>query len=249
MPRWGYLHCLGVFLGTLLIRAAGMQTLERAHWIPRAANWIIFINSPNGNGWLPPPSEYARMLPRDALDALGFLVLHALLLAWGWVSLRELGFRGVKNRILTYGGLALFAGFHLLIPIVRWFFPAPAREWMIIIHPIGLYFPIAHSSPWALALVVVTGVLLLPILQETFFRGLLYRRLRVNFGVGAASLVSAVAFAFHGYSMDLGLGSTIMLFATGYFCAWLVEASQSLYPAIVASALSNLIALAYGAHQ
>ncbi|MGH2756519.1 MAG: lysostaphin resistance A-like protein [Actinomycetota bacterium] len=86
---------------------------------------------------------------------------------------------------------------------------------------------------------LLAGSVAAPIVEEFFFRGLLYRYLRVRSGFWIGALVSALLFAvFH-------ITPALMpaLFVFGIVQAWLYERYDSLYPPILLHALNNGVLL------
>lgn len=88
---------------------------------------------------------------------------------------------------------------------------------------------------------VLAGVVLAPVIEEVVFRGLLYATLRRRLGWPAAAAASAACFALaHGYGP---LGSADV-WLSGVLWAWAYERTGSLWPAVVAHAVANLLATA-----
>lgn len=103
--------------------------------------------------------------------------------------------------------------------------------------------------------IVMTGISILPlimvgpvtaIVEEAFFRGVLYSWLRRNFGLFAAACLSALVFSLvHKTFMNSGgiagwvLGAEI--FASGVALALLYEKSGSLWPSIYMHAMNNVM--------
>jgi uncharacterized protein len=84
-------------------------------------------------------------------------------------------------------------------------------------------------------------VVIMPIAEEIFFRGFLYRLLRGHFSVWAAAPISAAAFAaLHGVPTLFP-----WLFYMGLVYAVLAERTGSLWAGIVVHALANSLVLAY----
>lgn len=86
------------------------------------------------------------------------------------------------------------------------------------------------------------------ILEECFFRGVLYRGIRNRFGIAPGLVLSAAIFsAVHLYFLDPGalLGWTWSgeIFVVGIVAAILVEKSGSLWPSIVFHAANNAAAV------
>lgn len=87
-----------------------------------------------------------------------------------------------------------------------------------------------------LALVILT-----PIAEEVLMRGIIFRNLNRYFSFGVAAIVSAVVFGFlHGQ-----FNVFIDTFVLGLVLAWLVNKTDSLWPAIGLHSLKNLIAFLY----
>jgi membrane protease YdiL (CAAX protease family) len=259
MPPWGYLHCAGIAAVTWLLGSAGTWLFERVHFIPVREPIIWF---PRGDWGLLPEGQNIRLLARDAASALGFLALLAALFALRRVSWRELGFRGLRRRLSVGLALGLFTAF--LLHRLYWLYhhPGPGIRWSINpLDPVGYLltseggFPMAIttggrlpplflSTRGGLVVVAATAVILLPLLEETFFRGLLYRRLRARNGAVPSALVSAAAFGCLYFFKLHGPVFPFTFFLAGLLSAWLVERSGSLYPAILASGIRNAVAIA-----
>lgn len=93
------------------------------------------------------------------------------------------------------------------------------------------------SLPW---LITAFGlVILAPIVEELFIRGVLYGFLRSKWGVRAGILVSSLIFALlHGFSLIL-----FPTFIAGVVFAILYERTGSLAPCIIAHSTFNLVAV------
>ncbi len=93
----------------------------------------------------------------------------------------------------------------------------------------------------AVAVDVLDSCLFAPVLEELLFRGLLYGTLRLRFGPGPATAVSAGVFALaHGYGA-VGFASVLM---SGVLWAVAYERTRSLLPGILAHAANNVQATA-----
>jgi CAAX protease family protein len=106
------------------------------------------------------------------------------------------------------------------------------------------FVPDEWQSDKALAFAanVVVVALVGPVVEELLFRGLGYSLVAVVFGVGAAVIVTAIAFAgAHGLLEGLPI-----LFAFGVAVALLRRATASVYPGIVLHCVFNGAALAAG---
>ena len=106
------------------------------------------------------------------------------------------------------------------------------------------FVPDEWRSDKALAFAVNAAVVALvgPVVEELLFRGLGYSLVAAIFGVGAAVIVTSLAFAgAHGLLEGLPI-----LFAFGVAVALLRRATASVYPGIVLHCVFNGIALAAG---
>jgi uncharacterized protein len=101
--------------------------------------------------------------------------------------------------------------------------------------------PMLLYSPSALGLlaVIVLATVMAPVFEEMFFRGALFRALRSRLGVWPGILLSASAFALL-HPLPAGF---FPIFALGSVFAILVQARDSLIPAMVAHALNNGVLL------
>ena len=96
----------------------------------------------------------------------------------------------------------------------------------------------AMGGGWTLVGLVVFGGLAVPFAEELFFRGVVYSALR-RYGPVLATLASAALFGIaHGVSVVL-----VVAFLLGVVNAVLVERSGSIWPAVLAHATNNMIAL------
>jgi membrane protease YdiL (CAAX protease family) len=76
---------------------------------------------------------------------------------------------------------------------------------------------------------------LAPVVEETLFRGFLYRSLRRRFGVITSMFFSAGLFA----AVHLDLGGFLPLFCLGCLFAFVFERTKSLLPSMIAHGLWN----------
>jgi membrane protease YdiL (CAAX protease family) len=105
----------------------------------------------------------------------------------------------------------------------------------------GFQETLVWGRPGEVAVDVLDGCVLAPVLEELLFRGLLYGTLRLRVGPGAATLVSAGVFALaHGYGA-VGFASVLM---SGVLWAVAYERTRSLLPGILAHAANNVQATA-----
>lgn len=99
-----------------------------------------------------------------------------------------------------------------------------------------------YSSSMIFYVWVIVIVLLTPLQEELYFRGLLYRILRKQNDSVISNLISALIFAaFH--VLGTGLISLLFIFFTGVVTAFLVERTNSLTASFVYHAIGNLVSI------
>lgn len=202
----------------------------RQPWVPWAAPFLVYIlvlASPGVLHLQPAANHVLRLL----------LVLPLLLLcsrklfAWKVVQPAASALLGVAVFVVWVGPDALFPGYR--------------SHWLYSNSLLGQYDPSAgvsaQAGPWFLALRVAVSVLLVPVVEELFWRGFLMRILIRNdfrqVTVGAwqrdAFWITAVLFALeHGVFWDVGL-------AAGAAYGWWVVRTRSLPDVILAHAVTN----------
>ena len=107
----------------------------------------------------------------------------------------------------------------------------------------GIFSAAAHDRP-ALITLAVIAVLGAPLVEETFFRGLLLRSLRCRLGVAAAVTIQAVAFGAAHITPTLGWRNTAVVLAlvlVGVMLGAVAERYRRLGPCIWAHGWFNLL--------
>lgn len=95
-----------------------------------------------------------------------------------------------------------------------------------------------------LLLAISGGVLLIPVVEEIYYRGVLFSAFKNKFGIIAGLIVSSFFFALmHVRSDQYWLFSFLYAFLVGAVFAWLYHSSGSLLPSIVSHCLLNLTTL------
>lgn len=115
------------------------------------------------------------------------------------------------------------------------------RQFQTAEHPI---VPMMSGGGIALWLVAALAVVLAPIIEEIFFRGVLYCGLRSRMGMWGAAVFSGLLFASIHPTLPTGF---LPIMALGIVLAVLREKTGSLYPCMVSHALNNGIMLAFAA--
>ena len=104
---------------------------------------------------------------------------------------------------------------------------------------------LATGSPVEVAALVIAAVVLAPLWEEIFFRGLLFAGMERRFGFWPAALVSSLVFGLVHFE-GLAAGSFYLMGQTavlGLVLAWLLRRTGTLLAPIAAHALNNVIAV------
>lgn len=134
---------------------------------------------------------------------------------------------------LVAGGLLKLAGDLALVLEAHIAGAAPLGN-----NPLALA-PQDFRGPLPIAAVVVAAVVVAPLGEEFFFRGLIYGWLRGRWRWPAAAGVASVVFALaHG-----NWGLLLPLALAGFGLCWLYERSRSLWPPVLAHATLNAVAV------
>ena len=251
MPRWGYGAITGVGLSGIALAQLAFFALSRAGLLPHGALVPDFpaIDTPYG---LLSGSHAVTPAFGDALRALAGSALYgaAVMGMVAWVIVRRLGAswssmgfrpeRRVGRARLDTGVVSMIMiGFGALLgyAILKGLVPQPLEPAAVPYLPI-----VGNALGFAAAL---ASLALVPALvEETVFRGLLYHRLRAQFGAGTSIFTSAIVFAL-GHRWEPR--TLALTFALGLVTALLVERHHSLYPAIGVHFVKNAVALSLAA--
>ena len=163
------------------------------------------------------------------------IVQDAWFVGWGWgfslrryhLGLADWGFRRPGLAILWLVPLGLFINVvaeFVLAPLTR----GPARD-------VGELFP--HTVAGGVLLVLASCVVA-PIMEESFYRGFLFRGLLKACRPWLAAVISAAVFA----GMHWELRGFVLLFVGGLLLAWLYYRSNSLWTSIALHASINGLA-------
>lgn len=179
------------------------------------------------------------------LQAVGLILSFTLLGAYRQgIGLGEAGLRMVSWVWLLIGTAVALGAMPVRIAI--------GLIVMLLIDPSLESLQGGAANPFALpdvtlasaALMTVIGGLLIPIGEEMFFRGVLYRWLRIHSGVWAAALISGAIFG----AAHIFPPTAAAAFVLGVIMALTYEYSRSLWVPIIVHAVNNTIifGLLYG---
>jgi membrane protease YdiL (CAAX protease family) len=104
----------------------------------------------------------------------------------------------------------------------------------------------AHLSVVGLVVTIVYGVVIAPIHEELFFRGILFRSIRDRHGFAWGALGSAVAFGLIHYLPGAWGGTALLIgvmMFTGFALAWFYERRGNIVANMIAHATFNVIGL------
>ncbi len=88
---------------------------------------------------------------------------------------------------------------------------------------------------------IALAVVLVPLVEETFYRGYLARSLASRYGVWVAVIVQATAFTLHPTHWLQGWPAVLSIFLFGLLAGWLVLARNSIWIALGAHSFANVL--------
>jgi len=99
----------------------------------------------------------------------------------------------------------------------------------------------AGSVPVGGINVLLIGLIWVPFIEETFFRGYLGKTLNANLGAAKGIILQAVLFTFQPVHWQQGWLSLISVFAFGVIAGWLVERWDSIWAGWGAHGFANVL--------
>lgn len=116
--------------------------------------------------------------------------------------------------------------------------------WAAIAHLLGWQvqpnvLPLFGEGVGGLAVALLAGGVVAPLVEELFFRGFLFAGLRERYGFRRATIVSASLFALVHFTP----GVLIPIFALGVFFCLLYSETGSLWPSVIMHGIMNTLAL------
>lgn len=178
-----------------------------------------------------------------AFALVGYAVAGAAALALAGRLLARDGLRSVGLRAANLGHEILFGfvGYGASLPLVAAGALAGVavfgRHWRgVEVHPV--IFAIGGAGFWTKLLIFAVVAVAAPVVEETFFRGILLNALRPRFGVTGAVLISSAAFAAIHPQIPTGF---LPLFALACVLGVMTAIRGSLAPAMIAHGINNAI--------
>ena len=158
---------------------------------------------------------------------------------------------GLQFAVVTFLSLALYLVLKLrhhqpVLQPVGWVWPRPAYivvapvAGILLASSVALHLRFRHQSapPIEVTELILFGLLLGPVLEESFFRGCLLPLLAQTIGSGTAVIFTAILFAL--FHQPTNLAHWVSFVATGIAYGWIRVASRSIAAAAVMHAAYNL---------
>jgi membrane protease YdiL (CAAX protease family) len=191
------------------------------------------------------PLPAAMYLPTVVIVSLSLGTLSVLaLVRWRW---RDWLFVGKPPGLGVAGSHQRWLSLATIAGVATPFVGGYLTQWLAGDHSISQAITeLGEGTPWAMRVVLLLFVVTAgPLVEELLFRGLLLGGLLRHMGPLAAGAISATAFAcVHIPDMHGALYAMPNLALLGGVCAWLRLRSGSLWPAVFAHGINNLLAAA-----
>lgn len=191
--------------------------------------------------WLEAASAEAQWLGLR----FGLTLVVAFLICW-WIGGPSRKLAGLSRGERSLGELA---GFGVVMGVIL---AAPPFALRTLNELYGLgentpFWDLMARSAWTPSFWVymaVSSFILVPIVEELFFRSYMLGRFRMHFSAGGAVLLSAAVFwVSHGQYLKLDpvlAANSALVFASAAFMAWSVIRTGSVLPALIAHFLFNI---------
>ncbi len=228
-------------------RREGSRSLWNVPWGAGEAALVLFGGLIAGGLFAPllvVPFD-SDLESKPALLAAQFLfaltmVVFSLLVALRWrrsgfrEALNLLGFRRVSPRQFGFALLVLL-GYYAIALLFAALVLMPEQE--DIARQLGLRDGSTVVAVTAVLMIVVVA----PIAEEVFFRGMLFAGLRTKFSLWPAAILSGIAFGIP--HVTSGPTAAIPLSIFGVALAWIYERTRSIWPCILVHVVNNGIAI------
>ncbi len=235
-PRWRWWHVLLMAAGIIAAQIVGAM----------AGFTVIMLTEGIGPQQLMRMSEegMAALLaaPLFVLVYIGVQELGMFLAVWllgmlpKRLSFREVGFRSTAAMWILLG-----AGLALPLIVLRGALAYAIVEALNIdISNLEQMSEMITSGtdPATIAGTLILVSLVVPFVEELFFRGVVFKWLRGKLGLWASAILSGLIFGIFHLDPVQGFSTWIL----GIACAWMYEKSGSLWPALAMHLVTNLVA-------
>jgi hypothetical protein len=199
-------------------------------WIPLVFFPIIFTNFLFLYRIIKPFSELSFVSIAISIYLLTLLILFFILRKYGY-GFKDIGWYDFKLRDI--GWAILF----LLIAIFTW------SGVSIMLNKFGIpEWEVKYSfGLFDILISFLSNVLIIPVAEETIFRGFLITALKEKLNVWVACTISIIFFALHHF-FPFGIGAFIHILFWAPFPTILFIWRKSLYPAVMMHVFNNLFA-------
>ena len=180
----------------------------------------------------------AVTLASSGLEALLFFVVWRLAVrryprgGWAAIGFRSPGsiVRLLVLPVILFASLGFTALYEMAVELVAedWLMPEPL--------PSELF-----GEGVVRVMIVASIALLIPVVEEMFFRGFLFVGLAARFGVPTGIVLSAAVFA----AAHLDVRTMVPIFVSGLLFGWAYNVTKTLWVPIAAHAFQNLAALMF----
>ena len=223
---WSWYEALGVYIVAFLI--AGLVTLP-----------LIRLMKPETD------------LTNIVLTTAAALVILGVLLLWlstyhkGWLGVMRLPERGTWRKEIGSGALFALGLYPVMVIVVggllTYLLQTISGEQVKAPEQVGEHLPAIGT-----ALTIVYAIVIAPVGEELFFRGVLFRSLRDRHGFWVGAMGSAVGFALIHYipgsAVDAALLMIVMFF-TGLALCFLYERRGTIVAPLAAHVTFNVIGI------
>lgn len=195
----------------------------------------------SGPQWLPAASEEAQWL----LLRFGLTLIIAWLIAW-WLGGPKRQLAGITRGERSWGDLI---GFGIVMGVLL---AAPAFGGRVLNDMYGFgentpFWDLMARHPWTLEFwiyMAASSFVIVPIVEELFFRAYQLGRFRMHFSAGGAVLLSAAFFwVSHGQYLRPDpylLANSALVFVGAAIMAWSVVRTGSIVPVMIAHVIFNI---------
>ncbi|WP_267225606.1 CPBP family intramembrane glutamic endopeptidase [Dyella silvae] len=239
-------------LGVALLGGQALALLATALFVAWTLGWTLSPRPELLEGWIDAPW---RFYTEALCYELGLLVSVYVLIKSGAATWAFIGLRRpeVPFLLLIAAITACYCGLHFVIKPLS----ISVDQWIVeasLHHPkvvglgsdssqfgLSILFEALHDAgAWSALLFVLIAGVLTPVIEELFFRGIVFKALLDSVPTWAALIGQALLFA----AMHLEMGRLIYLFIFGLTLGFLVRWTSSLLPAVLLHVVVNVVALA-----
>ncbi|MDR3602862.1 MAG: type II CAAX endopeptidase family protein [Desulfosporosinus sp.] len=151
---------------------------------------------------------------------------------WEWADFgwRAVSLREILSKILGLYAITWTINIGYVLVLLKYGLTPPSTD---------VYTKLLGQTTWyTLILNLFLAGVLAPLIEETLFRGIIFRGLQAHFGKWTAAVISAAIFS----GLHLQAYGFVPRFVLGIALVYLYDKYKSLYPSVALHALNNIIA-------